>query len=105
MKTFAKQVYTLLSRVPKGYVTTYKALANNVDSRAYRAIGQLMRHNPDAPIVPCHRVVRSDGRIGGYKGTIAGREIRNKIALLQREGVEIKDGKIVNFERVLYKFN
>ncbi len=104
MPNLAQDVYTLLSQVPKGRVTTYKALANAVNSKAYRAIGQILRTNPNAPQVPCHRVVRSDGSIGGYKGQTSGVEIRHKIAILKKEGVDVINGKVVNFDKISYRF-
>ncbi len=96
---FSEKVYSKLKKVPKGKVTTYKLLAESVGSKAYRAIGSLMRKNPYAPKVPCHRVVKSDGSIGGFASGIM-----NKIKLLKKEGVGVRRGKIVNFKKKLYKF-
>lgn len=104
MTQLSQNIYKLLSRVPKGRVTTYKALAQALNTRAYRAIGQILKHNPSAPSIPCHRVVRSDGSIGGFMGKTTGPEIRKKIALLKSEGVEIQQGKVKDFRRVLYKY-
>lgn len=92
--SFVDEVYRELKKVPAGKVTTYKSLAQKLGSRAYRAVGQIMKNNPYAPEVPCHRVVRSDGRIGGFKGKTEGSEVREKITLLNKEGVEIVDGKV-----------
>ena len=105
MTQLAQKTYALLSTVPQGRVTTYKALANALGTRAYRAIGQIMRSNPHAPTVPCHRVVSSNGLLGGYMGKKDGDEIRKKIALLQSEGIAVKNGKIENFPDVLYTFS
>ena len=92
-KTFSERCYKLLSKVPKGKVTTYKILAEKLGTRAYRAVGTCMNKNPFAPQVPCHRVVNSDGKIGGFaSGT------KKKISMLKKEGVEIKDGRVVDFE-------
>jgi methylated-DNA-[protein]-cysteine S-methyltransferase len=99
---FAERVYEVLRQVPKGKVTTYKALAARLDSKAYRAVGQAMKKNPYAPDVPCHRVVGSDGSIGGFMGKTTGVEIERKIQMLKEEGIEVKDGKIVDFDRRLY---
>jgi methylated-DNA-[protein]-cysteine S-methyltransferase len=105
MKTnFYERVYAKLKEVPKGYVTTYKELSKALNTKAYRAVGNAMRHNPYAPVVPCHRVVRSDGTIGGFNGKTKGKEIDNKIKLLKNEGVIVKDNKIVDFNKILYKF-
>ena len=103
-KSFCNKIYSLLKKVPKGKVTTYKALAEALGTKAYRAVGQAMRCNPYAPIVPCHRVVKSDGSIGGFSGSIKpnSKEVKKKIRMLRREGVEIKMNKIIDFEKVLY---
>ena len=94
-----QSVYTLLNKIPKGKVTTYKALAQALNSKAYRAIGQILKQNPNAPIVPCHRVVQSDGKLGGYA-----LGIKKKIELLKKEGVNIENNKI-NLNEYEYRFN
>lgn len=78
MTPFQQKTYVLLKQVPAGKVTTYKALADVLGTRAYRAIGQYMKNNPNAPTVPCHRVVASDGSIGGFMGKTYGPEIAEK---------------------------
>ena len=88
--------------MPKGRVTTYKALAKAMDTKAYQAIGQVMRINPFAPRVPCHRVVASDGRIGGFMGDRTGKNIQKKIIILKEEGIEVKEGKVMDFEKVFF---
>lgn len=100
--SFADQVYEILKRVPKGRVTTYKLIAEKLGSKAYQAVGQALRRNPHAPEVPCHRVVKSDGSIGGFNGKTKGKEIDRKIALLKSEGVEVVNGKVADFESRLY---
>lgn len=102
--TFAEKVYAQLKKVPQGRVTTYKALAESLQTKAYRAVGTAMKNNPYAPQVPCHRVVSADGSIGGFKGEKSGRSIEEKIALLKSEGVRVKNGKVNHFESVLFKF-
>lgn len=118
---FNEKCYELLKRVPKGKVVTYKDIAKMLGSKAYRAVGNAMHRNPNpwisgpqtlgkksrsslsnknpyAPKVLCHRVVKSDGSIGGYaKG------IKKKIELLRKEGVSIRNNKI-NLEKYRYKF-
>lgn len=90
-------VYKLLKQVPRGRVTSYKALAKAAGHpNAARAIGGIMRRNPYAPIVPCHRVVYSDGRLGGFNGLTG---ISDKVRILAKEGVDVKDGRIVDFKR------
>lgn len=103
--TFAEQVYALVRQVPKGKVTTYKELAHALDSGAYRAVGQVLRCNPYAPHVPCHRVVASDGTLGGFNGAKSGPDIQRKIALLHSEGVTINDGKVVDFAKKRHSFS
>ncbi len=98
-KSFSEKCYELLKKVPKGKVTTYKILANKLETKAYRAVGNAMNKNPHSPIVPCHRVVNSNGKIGGFaSGT------KNKIKMLGIEGIKIKNNKIENFEKVVWKF-
>ena len=104
MTELYRRIYQLLRTVPKGHITTYKALAQAVNSQAYQAIGQAMRHNPDAPLVPCHRVVKSDGTLGGFMGSTFGKELKRKKELLRSEGIQVRGNKIVNFEQVLFTF-
>jgi methylated-DNA-[protein]-cysteine S-methyltransferase len=104
MEIFAEKVYSALRKVPKGRVTTYKELANAIGTKAYRAVGQAMRNNPYAPTVPCHRVVASDGTIGGFRGEKTGKEIQEKIAMLKKEGILFEKNRIKNFKKIIYKF-
>ncbi|MCB9362096.1 MGMT family protein [Candidatus Woesearchaeota archaeon] len=97
--TFAEECYALLTKVPKGRVTTYKDLAQALGTKAYRAVGTAMNRNPYAPKVPCHRVVNNDGRLGGFAH---GQE--KKACLLRKEGVQIKEGKIVGLEKLRFRF-
>ncbi len=94
---FCNRVYTALCMVPKGYVTTYRDLARAIGCNSPRAIGQALKINPFAPSVPCHRVVYSNGAIGGFAGKTKGPMIRKKIQLLQNEGVHIIHGYVENF--------
>lgn len=89
--TFKQKVYEVVSKIPKGKVLSYKEVARLAGSpRAFRAVGNIMNKNPDPKRVPCHRVVRSDGRAGGYA-----RGAKAKTAILKKEGVKIKNGKII----------
>lgn len=97
---FSNRCYELLTQVPSGRVTTYKAIANAMNSKAYRAVGTAMKNNPNAPQVPCHRVVNSDGSIGEYAYGV-----EKKIELLKTEGINVVNGKVVNFAKVFYDFN
>lgn len=89
-------VYSLLLQVPPGRVTTYQSLATQLSSSS-RAVGSALHHNPYAPQVPCHRVVRTDGTIGGFAGFVSGPTIDRKIALLRGEGVLLAgDGSLLD---------
>lgn len=96
---FSEKCYDLLKKVPKGKVTTYKEIAKALNTKAYRAVGNAMNKNPYAPQVPCHRVVSSDGSIGGFAH---GQD--KKIEILKKEGINIENNKIKDFEKVLFKF-
>ena len=98
--TFNDRVYGILKTVPAGYVTTYKDIAKALGCRAYRAVGNALRLNRNAPEIPCHRVVNSDGSIGGYSA--GGGRVKKK-KLLQDEGVAFKGWKILNFEEFIYE--
>lgn len=87
-------------KIPKGKITTYKALANALNTKAYQAVGNAMANNPNPIDVPCHRVVNSSGAIGNYAFGVD-----KKIALLTQEGIDIENNKIVNFDKVYFKFN
>lgn len=66
MLTFAQKVYNVVKRIPKGKTLTYKEVAHKAGNpQAYRAVGNILNKNYD-PAIPCHRVVRSDGKTGGY---------------------------------------
>ena len=97
---FSERVYRLCKQIPKGKVTTYKAIAGKLEVKAYRAVGQALRNNPSAPEVPCHRVISSDGSLGGFKGELGNKE---KIYMLEREGVEIVNYRI-DLDKFFHKF-
>jgi len=96
---FQDKCYKLLALVPKGKVTTYKSIAKALNSKAYRSVGSAMKQNSTPVLVPCHRVVLSNGSVGGYSGKEG---VKGKIQLLRSEGVEIKNGKI-NLSKFLHK--
>jgi len=91
---FQNKVYDLTKKVPKGKVTTYKAIAKKMNSKAYRAVGSALRDNPYAPKVPCHRVIASDGSLGGFQGKTKGLTIKKKISMLRKEGVKVENNRI-----------
>ena len=95
-----KRVYKKLLRVPAGKVTTYSELAKTVGLRnGQRVIGKIMNKNPYPAIIPCHRVVKATGEVGGYA---YGEDI--KINMLAREGINIKAKKILDLEERIYRF-
>ena len=95
-----QKIYKKLLEVPKGQITTYGDLAKAVGLKnGQRIVGQIMNKNPYPVIIPCHRVVMSTGKIGGYA---YGEHV--KIKMLNDEGIQIENGKIVNLKDTLYKF-
>ncbi|MBP7832092.1 MAG: MGMT family protein [Candidatus Pacebacteria bacterium] len=90
MKSFKDAVHAIVKKIPKGKTMTYKEVATKAGKpNAARAVGGYMSKNADKTI-PCHRVVRSDGKIGDYNG-LQGKKTGSdaKIALLRKEGVKI----------------
>lgn len=105
MLTFAEQVYEITKQIPKGQVTTYKLIAEALNKpKSCQAVGQALAVNPYAPIVPCHRVIASNGSIGGFFGSF---ENKKKIDLLKSEGIKINgnilDDSLGYRSRVIYK--
>ena len=70
-----------------------------LDSQAYRAVGRAMAKNRNLVVVPCHRVVCSDGKVGGYANGVD-----QKIELLEREGVAVIGERVIDLESVMYRF-
>lgn len=94
---FSSRVYALTRKIPRGRVTTYQDLARQLQSpRAARAVGRalskspgMVKNLPASRQVPCHRIIRSDGLVGGFAlGT------RTKILLLRKEGVVVRNGRV-----------
>ena len=95
-----QKIYKKLLEVPKGQITTYGELAKAVGLKnGQRVVGKIMNKNPYPVIVPCHRVVMSTGKVGGYA---YGERIKTK--LLNDEGIQIKNGKIIDLENKVYRF-
>ena len=95
-----EKIYRKLLEVPSGYVTTYGALAKAINLKnGQRVVGQIMKNNPFPVIVPCHRVVKSDGKIGGYA---YGERVKSK--MLDNEGIKIEAGKIIDFDKMKFYF-
>jgi methylated-DNA-[protein]-cysteine S-methyltransferase len=84
MTTFKKKVLRIVAKIPKGKVMTYKQVASLAGApRAYRAVGNILNKSASwRTKIPCHRVIRSDGKVGGYR-----RGVRKKIEILIKEGV------------------
>ena len=95
--SFNKRCYDLLSKIPQGKICTYKQIAKILNTKAYRPVVNAMANNPNPIIIPCHRVIKSNGCIGGYTLWI-----NKKISLLKKEGIRIKKGKIVDLEKYIY---
>ena len=101
-RNFDSAVYEIVKMIPRGKVSTYGEIAKKFGSPKYaRAVGQALKRNRRKD-VPCHRVVRSDGRIGGYSGMgEEGGLIKER--LLREEGVEVINGR-VDLKRFLFRF-
>ncbi len=85
MKTFKEKVIDVVKQIPKGSVLTYKQVAKRAgNEKASRRVGTVMAENQDKS-VPCHRVIRSDGKVGEYNGL----QGKSKLDLLKQEGIQI----------------
>ena len=85
--TFQLKVWTYLKKIPRGSVKTYSQVAKSIGKPlAVRAVANAIGKNPYAPSIPCHRVIRSDGSLGGYSGKGG---IKTKKLLLKREGIKL----------------
>ncbi|NPE07889.1 MAG: MGMT family protein [Asgard group archaeon] len=106
--SYQQAILRLLAEVPEGKVTTYGDLAKELFKRnpkfkpTARAVGTTMRNNPCGPYIPCHRVIKSDGAIGNFRGGAPG-AVKEKAAMLRDEGVEVVSGKI-NLKVYRYEF-
>ena len=94
MNNFRQRIYEIVKTIPKGKVMTYKRIGDKLGSKAYQAIGQALKNNPDPKNIPCHRVIKSNGDIGGYFGHIDDDLSKKKEELLLNEGVKIVNGKV-----------
>lgn len=114
--SFQQLVYAATRNIPRGRVTTYKLLADHIGCGSCRAVGQALKRNPypssavvllrrvDAPAVPCHRVIASDGSLGGFQGRRSGAALRRKARLLAAEGVRLRHGRLID-SRQLFRFS
>lgn len=95
---FERSVLVAAFKIPRGKVSTYKRIAEKMGRpRAYRAVANALHKNPLHPIVPCHRVIRSDGRFGGESKAAASRR-----KLVKDEGVPIENGRVKISTEVLF---
>lgn len=97
-ESFAEKVYQITKQIPKGKVATYRDIAHQLKCRAYRVVGSALNKNPHAPIVPCHRVINSNGNLGGFASGL-----KKKIKMLKQEGISIERNKI-NVEKFGHKW-
>ena len=109
LSPYQQAILRILAEVPKGKVTTYGDLAQELAKRdpkyspnASRAVGTTMRNNVCGPYIPCHRVIKSDGSIGNFRGGEPG-AVQEKIKMLREEGVQVIRGKI-NLRIFRHKF-
>jgi len=92
---FQKKVYNVVRKIPRGKTMSYKEVAEKINSSP-RAVGQALKKNPYAPKVPCHRVIKADGTIGGFNGKVSGKEVKRKIRMLRDEGVKLKEAGLAD---------
>ena len=93
-----EEVLRLVRRIPRGKVSTYGALAEALgNKRLARFVGNALSMNDNPAKTPCHRVVCSDGRLGGYRWGA-----RKKAALLRREGIEVAGMKVKDLQSRIY---
>ncbi|VVB61677.1 Methylated-DNA--protein-cysteine methyltransferase [uncultured archaeon] len=96
---FSSRVLELIKKIPKGRLSTYGDIAKALGNpKAARAAGNALNKNPHPVTVPCHRVVRSDGAVGGYA---FGQ--KEKTRLLESEGIRIICGKVADFDKLRFK--
>ena len=89
---FSEQVLKALLKIKPGEITTYSELAKSINSKAFRAVGGVLRNNPLPLIIPCHRVIRQDRKLGGFMGHMEEDwQINLKRSLLKIEGNLISD--------------
>lgn len=98
--TFSQKVWNLCKKIPKGRVTTYKEIGRALGGKGqvYRAVGAALNKTPYSPKVPCHRVVKSTGHVGGFA-----RGVKKKVAMLKSEGIIVK-GSRIDLTSYLFKF-
>ncbi|MCZ6525773.1 MAG: MGMT family protein [Gammaproteobacteria bacterium] len=98
--SFNERCYELLKLVPKGKVTTYREIAKALHTNAWRAVGNAMAKNKSLFVIPCHRVVRSNGSLGQYA---LGAD--KKSELLIKEGVIVTNGRVKDLGKFIHRFS
>ena len=89
---FSESVLKALLKIKPGEITTYSGLAKKINSKAYRAVGGILRNNPLPLVIPCHRVIKQDGTLGGFMGKMDEDWQTNlKRSLLKIEGNIVSD--------------
>jgi methylated-DNA-[protein]-cysteine S-methyltransferase len=95
-----QDVYVILSKIPSGKVSTYGDIARALGHpKAARAIGRIIANNPNPISIPCHRVVKSNGEIGGFA---YGEQMKREI--LEKEGIKFQNRIVENFEEQRLSF-
>ena len=92
------KVFKLLRKIPEGKITTYKEIGLTLNLNP-RKVGRILSENEDLENIKCYKVVKSDGKVGGYK-----LGIKEKIKRLEKEGIKVENGRIVDFWKKLFKF-
>lgn len=91
ISSFRKKVFNVVGKITKGKTTTYREVAEKIGHpKAWRAVGNVLNKNPNSKTIPCHRVIKSNKKIGGYRDGP-----RKKAYLLKKEGVIIRKGRVV----------
>jgi len=96
--SICEYTYNLVRQIPPGRVSTYGAVAKALGNKGYaRAVGKYMNKNPNADTMPCFKIVKSDGNLGGF-----GLGLDDKIRRLNEDGIKVEDGRIVDFEKAFF---
>jgi len=95
---FNERVYEILKKIPYGKICTYKIIAEKLNTKAYRAVGNALNKNEYPEKIPCFKIINSSGDLGGYS-----LGLKEKIKRLKKEGIEIKDNKI-DLKKYLHEF-
>ena len=102
LTNFQRAVLMEVAKIPRGKVMSYKQIAQAIGKpNAYRAVGNALKKNPLPVLIPCHRVIRANGEVGGY--AFGGRS--EKIKLLEREGSVVQKGVLPIYKNLgkIYK--